>query len=153
VLAAVAAEYVDDGWSVGDGELAVRKVFIPVPHGLGGSGRFMWDVTTRNFFAFCFGLPLIGYSLSEALVSLHERVTEWTGRDAQEAVAEYLEAAGYRDLTHAPEHALSVLGYAEAFQIEGLWKTAFAHCVGMADALSSAPEFKALLSLLTTIQS
>jgi hypothetical protein len=141
ILSVIATEYVDYEWSEVNGEYPIRNVFIPMLNGLDQNQTATWHITTRNFFAFCFGVPLIGYSLSEALILLHERVEKWTGRDAKEALSQYLRRAGYLDLTHAPEHALGILCYAETHSVESLWRTAFAHCVGMADALSSATDF------------
>jgi hypothetical protein len=124
------------------GEYPVKHIFVSAPRGFDELQTFNWHLTTRNFVAFCLGKPVIGYSLSTALKSLHRRVLQWLPNREETDLRKYLEVAGYRNFTHSPDHALGVLRYAEHFRIEDLYATAFAHCAGMAGVLSHSLEYK-----------
>jgi len=87
--------------------------------------------------------PLVGASLSTALIDLLERMLmlrSATINNVQDCLA-YAERMGYLDFSHSPDYALALLRFAEHFQLRDLWIDAFSHCVGMDDSLCLSPEF------------
>jgi hypothetical protein len=52
-----------------------------------------------------------------------------------------MENMGYLDLAHCPDYALSILQYAEHYQLKDMWMDAYAHCVGMKEMLIISTEF------------
>ena len=104
---------------------------------------FTWHITTRNFFAFILGRPVVGTILGQALIDLRERLDVFRPNDTRnhDEFMAYLEKAGYLEVAHAPDYALALLNVAEHFKLQELWVDAFAHCVGMESVLRSHPEF------------
>lgn len=84
----------------------------------------------------------MGASLGTALIDLLERlllIRPATVQNLSECLM-YAEKMGYLDFTHSPDYALSLLRFAEHFNLRELWIDAFAHCVGMNDSLSLSQE-------------
>ena len=123
-------------------------LYIPAPDDASRETSFQWHLTTRNFFAFLFGKPLVGASLGRALVDLQLRLRVFRPEriENQADLLEYAEGQGYCDFVNCPDHALAMLHYAERFRLRELWIDAFAHCVGMQDSLSLSPEFQVIVS-------
>ncbi|KAI9748521.1 MAG: hypothetical protein M1815_003190 [Lichina confinis] len=118
-------------------------LYVPAPAYCAGKQMQEYHIGTRNFFAWMFCKPLVGYNLGEALLSLSERMMLF--RPAQERnvpdIYDYLDEQRYLDFRECPDHALGVLLFAEQHQLWELWTDAFAHCVGMSDQLESSPGF------------
>ena len=116
---------------------------MPAPSHLSREDAFKYHLTTRNFFAWMFEKPLVGSSLSEALIALLERMNEYRPDEGenQDDVLVYLDGQGYTDFRECPDHALAVLQFAEKFEIRELWTDAFVHSTGMNDTLSKSDEF------------
>ncbi|KAF2399350.1 hypothetical protein EJ06DRAFT_464854, partial [Trichodelitschia bisporula] len=124
----------------------VIELFIPPPDNLTKDAAFAWHLTTRNFFAFLFGKPLVGSLLGRAMVDLQDRLQLLrpdAARNQREVMA-YLEGMGYLEFVHCPEYALALLHYAENFRIGDLWIDAFVHCVGMNDLIESNSQLQAV---------
>ncbi|KAF2095450.1 hypothetical protein NA57DRAFT_14281, partial [Rhizodiscina lignyota] len=122
----------------------VYEIFIPAPQDAMREDAFTWHITTRNFFAFVFGKPLVGAHLGKALVDLQERLHVFRSEEVDNFadMAAYLEKAGYLNFNHNPDYALAVLYYADHYKLRDLWIDAFAHSVGMNDKLSASSEYE-----------
>lgn len=129
-----------------------HELFIPAPEDSMREEAFLWHLTTRNFFAFLFGRPLVGSHLGKSLVALHERLSIFRAGSSHnhDDFMAYLEEMGYLDFAHCPDYALAALYYAEYYGLHELWVDAFAHCVGMNDDLSASKEFEVRYTLLPT---
>ena len=122
-----------------------RKVelFVPAPEDTARDVSFNWHLTTRNYFAFIFGRPLVGTHLGQAMVDLQERMRLYRsgGVDNHKDFLDYADKQGYRNFADFPDYALAVLYYAEHYKLRDVWIDAFAHCVGMNERLVLSPEF------------
>lgn len=119
------------------------ELFIPAPEDTSRESSFKWHITTRNFFAFVFGKPLVGSHLGQTLVDLQERMHLFrSGQINNQAdFLGYADNQGYRNFVDCPDYALAMLYYAEHYKLRDVWIDAFAHCVGMNESLSVSPEF------------
>jgi hypothetical protein len=119
------------------------QLFIPAPEGVSRENSFKWHITTRNFFAFLLGKPLVGEHMGQAFVDLQERLHLFRPSHANnhQDFLDYADNQGYRDLVECTDYALASLFYAEHFKLRDVWVDAFAHCVGMNDSLVLSPEF------------
>ncbi|KAF1966950.1 hypothetical protein BU23DRAFT_307646 [Bimuria novae-zelandiae CBS 107.79] len=119
------------------------ELFVPAPEDTTRDASFRWHITTRNFFAFIFGKPLVGTNLGQAMVDLQERMRLFrSGRvDNQQDFLSYADVQGYRDFANFPDYSLAMLYYAEHYKLRDIWIDAFAHCVGMNGKFVSSPEF------------
>lgn len=118
------------------------NLYLPAPDFVTKGEAFQWHLTTRNFFAFVCGRPLVGAHLGKAFVDLQERMQSYRKHivDNDDDLLEYADAMGYTNFVNCPDYALAMLYYAEHFQIRDLYIDAFAHCVGMNHALSLSDE-------------
>ncbi|PWO22103.1 hypothetical protein A1F97_07851, partial [Pyrenophora tritici-repentis] len=125
------------------------ELFIPTPNEVTRQNAFRWHITTRNFFAFLLGKPLVGEHMGQAFVDLQERLCLFRPSDVnnREDFLDYIENQGYRDLVECTDYALASLFYAEHYKLRDVWVDAFAHCVGMNDSLILSPEFAAISRL------
>ncbi|KIW02703.1 uncharacterized protein PV09_06141 [Verruconis gallopava] len=119
-------------------------LYIPAPDDSRRGDAFTWHITTRNFFAFIIGRPLVGVSLSQSMIDLRERLNIFRPNDArnQHDMMAYLQNLGYLNFAHCPDYALAMLNFAEHYRIRDLWVDAFVHCVGMHDMLRTTEEFQ-----------
>lgn len=120
------------------------ELYIPVPEDASREDAFQWHITTRNFFAFVLGKPLVGFQLSKTLIQLQERMQLYRSGDInnhQDLVA-YLDNQGYMDFIECADYALAMLCYAEHYKLRDMWIDAFAHCVGMNESLTLCQEFE-----------
>ncbi|KAF2691886.1 hypothetical protein K458DRAFT_353989 [Lentithecium fluviatile CBS 122367] len=126
------------------------ELFVPAPDDVSREATFKWHLTTRNFFAYIFGKPLVGGHLGQALVDLQERMHLFRSGQINNSrdFLNYIESQGYRDFVDFPDYALAMLYYAEHYKLRDIWIDAFAHCVGMNESLAQSSEF-APLSRLT----
>lgn len=122
---------------------ATVELFIPAPGHLSREEAFDWHVTTRNFFAYVLGQPLVGRHMGQTFVELLERMDVFrSGQvDNHHDFLTYAETQGYRDLVECTDYALASMYYAERFKLKDVWIDAFAHCVGMGDSISLSPEY------------
>lgn len=122
----------------------VVELYIPAPEDASREVSFNWHITTRNFFAFVFGKPLVGKNMGQAMVDLQERMRLFrSGRvNNHQDFLDYTENQGYRDFVECTDYALAMLYYAEHYRLRDVWIDAFVHCVGMNDTLSLSPEFE-----------
>ena len=135
----------DDGGFFGNPSIAGQfELYIPVPSHYKREEAFSFHLTTRNFFAWMFGKPLVGPRLGEALLALLRRMDEFRSQDADniDDILHYMEEEGYIDLKCQPNNALAVLFFAEHAQLPELWTEAFVHCVGMNDILIKSTEYE-----------
>ena len=119
------------------------QLFIPAPDETSREDPFRWHVTTRNFFAFLLGKPLVGEHMGQAFVDLQERLQIFRPESSNnhQEFLDYAENQGYRDLVECTDYALANLFYAEHYKMKDVWMDAFAHCVGMNDSLALSPEY------------
>jgi hypothetical protein len=119
------------------------ELFIPAPDDASREAAFKWHITTRNFFAYIFGKPLVGEHLGLAYVDLRQRMHLFrSGQiDNNRDFLDYAESQGYRDVVDSPDYALAMLYYAEHHKLRDVWIDAFAHCVGMNERLTLSQEF------------
>ncbi|KAF3000719.1 hypothetical protein E8E13_003196 [Curvularia kusanoi] len=124
-------------------EVGVVNLFIPAPEYASRQDSFRWHITTRNFFAFLLGKPLVGYHMGQCFVDLQERIQFFRSGhgDNHQDFLQYAEDQGYRDFAECTDYALASLFYAEAYKLRDAWIDAFAHCVGMNESLSLSPEY------------
>ena len=117
---------------------------IPAPENLSREDAFKYHLTTRNFFAWALGKPLVGDGLGPSLIALLDRMNEYrtSQEDNIEDVIQYIDNQDYSDFRECPDHALAVLQFAEHFSIRDLWTDAFVHCTGMNNDLSGSGEFR-----------
>ncbi|KAF2643333.1 hypothetical protein P280DRAFT_505480 [Massarina eburnea CBS 473.64] len=125
------------------------ELFIPAPDDATREDAFQWHITTRNFFAYIFGKPLVGEQLGQSLVDLQERMHLFRSGRINNYLdfLTYADSQGYRAFAHYPDYALAILYYAEHYKLRDVWIDAFAHCVGMNEILATSPEFTPLSSL------
>ena len=120
------------------------ELYIPAPDDSSREDSFQWHITTRNFFAFVFGKPLVGTHLGKSLIDLQKRMHLFRSGQINnhEDFIVYAEKLGYLNFVNCPDYALAMLYYAEHYQLQELWIDAFAHCVGMNDNLCLSTEFE-----------
>lgn len=122
------------------------ELYIPAPARSGLDATFEHHITTRNFFAWLYGLPLTGRALGKAIVDLKLRIDTYRpGNKEQNGtdVISFAEAQNYLDFRECVDHALAALRLAEALRVPDLWIDAFAHCVGMSHrGLRESIEYK-----------
>jgi hypothetical protein len=121
----------------------VCELYVPAPDECAKDAAFRWHLTTRNFFAFLFGKPLVGTQFGRTLIDLQERIQLFRPGDSdnRKELLRYLEQSRYLDLAHCPDYSLGLLQYAENYHFKELWIDSFAHCVGMNKILSESAEF------------
>lgn len=131
--------------TISEVEKPIYELYIPPPSGLGRDDAFSYHITTRNFFAYAVGKPVVGERLSSALTDLWRRLRDWLPRSALLSnMSNYLEKQGYSKFAENPEHALACLKFAEIARSRDIWIDAFVHCVGMHERLFLSPEFAGL---------
>jgi len=118
-------------------------LYIPGPDNASREECFNWHVTTRNFFAYVLGKPLVGLHMGQAFVDLQERMRIFRSEHVnnQQDFLDYAENQGYRDLVECTDYALASLFYAEHYRLREVWVDAFAHAVGMSDSIALSPEY------------
>jgi hypothetical protein len=118
-------------------------LYIPAPEDSLRKEAFTWHMTTRNFFAFILGRPVVGIILGQALIDLRERLDLFRPNDPRNHpdFMAYLDKLGYLDFAHCADYAIALLNFAEHFKLRELWVDAFVHCVGMNAALSATLDF------------
>jgi hypothetical protein len=123
---------------------ALCEIYIPPPDYSSKDDSFSWHITTRNFFAFLFGKPLVGNCLSKSMIDLQERINLFRTHDPSNHsdLMAYFERMAYLDFAHCPDYALALLAFAEFYELEDLWIDAFVHCAGMNEMLNLSPEFE-----------
>lgn len=127
-----------------------HELYIPAPANLSREDAFKYHLTTRNFFAWALGKPLVGDSLGSSLIDLLERINKYRSdqKENLEDVVSYIDSQEYSDFRECPDHALAVLQFAERFELQDLWTDAFVHCVGMYNELASSGEYEVSSSVL-----
>ena len=74
-------------------------LYLDAPAGVEGQEVFKYHVTTRNFFAWLVGAPLVGVDPVSALLELKVRMDAWrdVGADNFGALYQYVQEQGYGD--------------------------------------------------------
>jgi hypothetical protein len=119
------------------------ELYIPAPEFASREESFDWHITTRNFFAYVLGCPLVGRQMGQTFVDLLERMIQFRSPnvDNHHDFLEYAENQGYRDLVECTDYSLASLYYAERYKLRNVWIDAFTHCVGMGDSIALSPEY------------
>jgi hypothetical protein len=122
--------------------ISLVELYIPAPDYASREEAFNWHITTRNFFAYILGQPLVGRHMGQTYVDLYERLQLFRSdvNNHQDFLA-YAENQGYRDLVECTDYALASLYYAEKYKLRDVWIDAFTHCVGMGDSIALSPEY------------
>lgn len=120
------------------------ELYIPPPPAADKNQAFRYHLATRNFFAWVFRRSMVGEHLGGALIGLLNSMHEFRSgvEDNLVEMMDYLDEEGYLDLTHQANHALALLNFAEAFEIQDTYVRAFAHSVGMNDWLYTSNEYE-----------
>jgi hypothetical protein len=76
-------------------------LYLHAPQHLSRDESFAYHVTTRNFFAWLMGAPIVGYDPVSALLSLKDRMDIWRdeGSDNLKAICDYIQDQGYGDVS------------------------------------------------------
>jgi hypothetical protein len=124
-------------------ESAPVELYIPAPEFASREESFDWHISTRNFFAYVLGKPLVGRQMGQTFVDLLERMKMFRSQhiDNHHDFLEYANNQGYRDLVECTDYALASLFYAERYKLKEVWIDAFTHCVGMGDSVALSPEY------------
>lgn len=128
---------------------SATELYIPAPATASVDAVFDHHITTRNFFAWLYDLPLAGRTLGVSLVALKERIDQHrSARDREltkSEVISFAESQGYLDFRECVDHALAALMLADRLQQEDLWVDAFVHAVGMSHRdITTSLEYSAL---------
>ncbi|KAK5941380.1 hypothetical protein PMZ80_006658 [Knufia obscura] len=128
---------------------SASELYIPAPITSSVDAVFDHHITTRNFFAWLYDLPLAGRTLGVSLVALKERIDQY--RDAcdpilnKREIIAYAESQKYLDFRECVDHALAALLLAEQLRQGDMWIDAFAHAVGMSHRdINSSLEYATL---------
>lgn len=125
----------DDSLSARSGSSSSNKfaLYIYPPASYTRDEVFQFHLTTRNFFAWLFGKPLVGNELGKALVGVQLRMDLYRTRGCDNAkdLLIYADYLGYSKVAQSCDYALGMLHFAESCQDKALWIDAFAHCVGL----------------------
>jgi hypothetical protein len=120
-------------------------LYIAAPATLTREQAFAYHLTTRNFFAYALGRPVVGERLGTALAGLLDRIKEWLpGATAETDFLGYCQRQGYQDTARKVEHAVACLSLAEYSKLKDLWMDSFVHCVGMHEQLEFCSEYDGL---------
>lgn len=132
------------------------ELYIPAPFTTNIDNIFDHHLTTRNFFAWLYNIPLAGRTLGKSFVALKERIDQY--RDLRDntlnkkEVITYAESQRYLDFRECIDHALAALQLAEHLRLEDMWIDAFAHVVGMSHRdLHSSLEHAGLSSVTQSL--
>ena len=136
----------DDTPGSPDSSSAKYELYIPCPDDTPREEAFSYHLTTRNFFAWISGKPLVGSHLGKALVDLLERMMLFRNEEVDNVqdFTAYLGDSGYLDFGNCADYALAMLSFAEHFELRDLWIDAFVHSVGMNENLCLSTEFGAI---------
>ncbi|KAF7503945.1 hypothetical protein GJ744_002970 [Endocarpon pusillum] len=76
-------------------------LYLHCPQHLSREDSFAYHVTTRNFFAWLAGVPIVGYDPVSALLALKDRMDIWRdeGSDNMKAICDYIREQGYGDIS------------------------------------------------------
>ncbi|KAL7792460.1 hypothetical protein V8C37DRAFT_402411 [Trichoderma ceciliae] len=123
---------------------STAELYIPAPPRATEKQAQHYHLAIRNLFAWILKRPVVGGHLGSALVTLLHSMREFRSAPGSNVddLFKYMRQAQYLDMVETPTHAAAVLHLAETFQLSGLYKRAFAHCVGMHDRLFYSSEYQ-----------
>ena len=113
---------------------AIRyKIYMEARRGGSKIDVLRYHITTRNFFAFMLRKPLVGFTLYQALVDLHERLEEYLPPSTVCAanLKSYLVWLGLVNVCNEPRAAAGLLAWSEDVKWDEGWREAYVHSVGM----------------------
>ena len=125
------------------GRKTFYELYLPPPADSNNIAALEYHLTTRNFFAWMYDVPVVGRSLGTSLVAVLDRMNSYRPYYEQNRVdlMTFLESQGYYDFRMCPDHSLAALHLAETFEMPNVWRNAFVHCVGMYDMLHASTEY------------
>jgi hypothetical protein len=122
------------------------ELYLPTAPRSGLEATFDHHITTRNFFAWLYRLPLAGRALGKSVVDLKMRLDTYRPNDEvrnRTDLLAYADSQKYLDFRECIDHALAALRLAEFLQIDDLWIDAFTHCVGLSHrGVPASPEYQ-----------
>ena len=132
-----------------------HEIHFPAPDGASRTEILRHHITTRNFFAFLLNKPLVGLTLYQALIDLHERLLMLMPRDTNptEMIRQFLMHNHLHNICNNPAAAAGFLAYSEDDEVqwpEG-WREGFVHCSGMYTMLRGLPEFRDISHISKTL--
>ena len=135
----------------GTGGLIRYEVHFPPPDEGSKVNVLRHHVTTRNFFAMLLGKPLVGLTLYQALIDLHQRLQLYMPlhTDCAQLLMDYLTSHHFNNVCNDPAAAAGLLCWSEDHDVqwwEG-WREGFVHCCGMYTRLRLLPECKDISSV------
>jgi len=120
------------------------KLYIAALPNSSRQQAYSWHVTTRNFFAWLCGKPLVGEHLGQSLVEVLDRMKSFRATAVENVgdLLNYADQVGYSRIENRPDYALSMLYFSERHKLRDTWTDAFAHCVGMNGSLETSSEYQ-----------
>ena len=122
------------------------EIHFPASDGASRTEILRHHITTRNFFALLLNKPLVGLTLYQAVIDLHERLLIFMPRDLNCTgfIMEYLTRNRLNNISNDPAAAAGLLAYSEddAVQWSEGWREGFVHCSGMYTKLRQLPEYR-----------
>lgn len=81
-------------------------LYLHAPQNLPREESYAYHVTTRNFFAWLIGAPIVGRDPVSALLALKDRMDIWRdeGSDNLKAICDYIHEQGYGDMSELEAH-------------------------------------------------
>ncbi|KAL7960466.1 hypothetical protein V8C34DRAFT_63405 [Trichoderma compactum] len=132
---------------------STAELYIPAPPHATEKQAQRYHLAFRNLFAWVLGRPIVGENLGSALVTLLRSMYEFRSSPESNAddLLKYMRHAQYLNMAEMPVHATAALYLAETFQLNDLYRQAFAHCVGMHDRLFSTSEYQLISAVSRTL--
>lgn len=142
------------GTTLADGQISY-EIYFPPPSNANRTDQLKYHITTRNVFAMLCHVSLVGLSLHQALMDLHQRLDEYSPPshvDNLLTIMSYISARGLDDVRNDPETAIGLLAWSEEPKVrwEEAWRETFVHAAGLYGtsrgraAIDSCVDFKSL---------
>lgn len=121
-------------------------ITLPAAGNIEGQELLRYKLSWRNVFAVYYDRGIVGYTLHQAMIDMHERYLTIMPRNQTliHIPVGYTNRMGRFDLRNDPESACSMLIWSEHKKIRWQkgWHEAFAHCAGMYNQVTLLPGWK-----------
>ena len=123
-----------------------HEIYFPAPNDASATDLLRFHLTTRNLFALLQGKPVVGLTIFQTFIDLHERLLGYmpSNSNCAEMIIQYITQRDLHNVCNDPAQAAGLLAWSENDQIgwyDG-WRECFGHCCGMYEQLQSLPEFR-----------
>ena len=130
----------------GNESLIRYEIHFPPPDDGTKTTVLRHHITTRNFFALLVKKPLVGLTLYQALVDLHQRLQLYLPREVNctQLLVTYLSELHLHKVSNDPAAAAGLLAWSEDAEVRWRdgWREGFVHCCGMYSRLCDCPELR-----------